>query len=64
MPSSDRGPLDAAKHLAWTLLLVAVLLWAAVWIISKIWVWLVVIAVLSGIVTVLLWWRQSRRDRW
>ncbi|MEV7757843.1 hypothetical protein AB0O16_07555 [Microbacterium sp. NPDC089180] len=64
MSPSDRGPLQAALAMAWTLLLITVLLWAAVWLISQIWVWLVVVALLIGASTALLWWLRVRRDRW
>lgn len=64
MSSSDRSPLQVALAAAWTVLFIAVLLWVAVWLISQIWVWLLVAAVLAGLVTVLMWWWRLRRDRW
>ncbi|MCJ1707131.1 hypothetical protein [Microbacterium sp. VKM Ac-2923] len=64
MSSSDRSPLQAALALARTVLLIAALLYAAVWLICQIWVWLLVLALLAGTVTVLVWWLRVRRDRW
>lgn len=64
MPSPERSLLQAALALAWTLLLIAALLWAAVWLISQIWVWLVVIVCVVGVVGLLLWWLRARRERW
>lgn len=64
MSSPERGPLQAALTAAWTLLLIAALLWGAVWLISQIWVWLVVVALLIGLLAAVLWWLRVRRDRW
>lgn len=64
MSSLERGPLQAALAVAWTLLLIAALLWATVWLISQIWVWLVIVALLIGASTAVLWWLRTRRDRW
>ena len=64
MPPSDRSTLQAALALAWTVLLIAALLYAAVWLICQIWVWLLVLVLLAGAVTVLVWWLRIRRDRW
>lgn len=64
MSQSDRSRLQAALALAWTVLLIAALLYAAVWLICQIWVWLLVFALLAGTVTALVWWLRLRRDRW
>lgn len=64
MSSSDRGPLEAAKAFAWTVFLIALLLWAAVWLIQQVWVWLLVILVVGLVVGGLVWWLRLRRDRW
>ncbi len=64
MSPSDRSPLQSALALAWTVLLIAALLYAAVWLICQIWVWLLVLALLSGAATALIWWLRLRRDRW
>lgn len=64
MPSPDRGPLKTAEAFAWSVLLIAALLWGAVWLLSQIWIWLLVLAGLIGIITLVLWWVRARRDRW
>ncbi|MDQ1175022.1 Flp pilus assembly protein TadB [Microbacterium testaceum] len=64
MSSPERSLLQAALALARTLLLIAALLWAAVWLVSQIWVWLVVIGCGIGVFGLLLWWLRARRDRW
>ncbi|MEV7828367.1 hypothetical protein [Microbacterium enclense] len=64
MSPSDRSPLQAALALAWAVLLIAALLYAAVWLIRQIWVWLLVLTLLAGTLTVLVWWLRVRRDRW
>jgi len=64
MSSSDRGPMEAAKAFAWTAFLVALLLWAAVWLIQQVWVWLLVILAVVLVLGGLVWWLRVRRDRW
>lgn len=64
MSSSDRGPLETAKAFAWTVFLVALLLWATVWLIQQVWVWLLVILAVILLVGWLVWWMRARRDRW
>lgn len=64
MSSSDRGPLEAAKAFAWTVFLIALLLWGAVWLIQQVWVWLLVILAVVLLVGGLLWWWRAPRDRW
>lgn len=59
-----RDPLSAALSLAWTVLLVCLLLWAAVWLIQQIWVWLLVGLIVTAAVVVSLTWYRSRQDRW
>lgn len=64
MPSSDPGPLETAKAFAWTMFLVGLLLWLAVWLIQQVWVWLLVILAVVLPVGGLVWWVRVRRDRW
>ncbi|KTS91154.1 hypothetical protein NS183_05765 [Microbacterium testaceum] len=64
MSSSDRGPLETAKAFAWTVFLVALLLWAAVWLIQQVWVWLLILLAVVVLVGSLVWWWRMRRDRW
>lgn len=64
MSSSDRGPLQTVKAFAWTVFLVALLLWAAVWLVQQVWVWLLVLLAIVLISGGLAWWLRARRDRW
>lgn len=64
MSSSDRGPLETAKAFAWTVFLVALLLWLSVWLIEQVWVWLLILLVASLLVGGVVWWLRLRRDRW
>lgn len=64
MSSSERGPLEAAKAFAWTIFLIALLLFGAVWLIQQVWVWLLVILAVVLLVGGLVWWLQARRNRW
>lgn len=64
MSSSDRRPLEAAKAFAWTMFLVALLLWVTVWLIQQVWVWLLVLLAVVLLVGGLVWWLRVRRDRW
>ncbi len=64
MSSPQRGPLGHARAFAWTVLLVAVLLWGAVWLISQIYIWLLILLAVSAVVAFTVWWLRARRDRW
>lgn len=64
MSSSDRGPLETAKAFAWTVFVVAVLLFGAVWLIQQVWMWLLVILAVALLVGGLVWWLRARRARW
>lgn len=64
MSPSGRSPLRASLAVAWTVLLIAALLYAAVWLICQIWVWLVAISLFAGAIATLAWWLRLRRDRW
>lgn len=64
MSSSDRGALEAAKAFAWTVFLIALLLWAAVWLIQQVWVWLLVLLAVTLLIGGAVWWLRARRDRW
>lgn len=64
MSSSDRGPLETAKAVAWSVFLVALLLFGAVWLVQQVWVWLLVLLVVVLLVGWLVWWLRARRDRW
>jgi Flp pilus assembly protein TadB len=64
MSSSDRGPLEAAKAFAWSVFLVALLLFGAVWLVQQVWAWLIVLLALVLLVGGVVWWLRARRDRW
>lgn len=49
---------------AWTILVIAVLLWLAVQFLADVWIWLVSIMVLTGLVRLGLWARRWHRDEW
>lgn len=49
---------------AWTVLLIAGLLWLAVRLLADIWLWLLGIAVLAGLVRIGFWIRRWRREEW
>lgn len=64
MPRPDRRFLDTVVAFAWTVLLIALLLWSAVWLISQIYIWLIVLAAIAAATWVAMWWLQRRSDRW
>ncbi|APF32862.1 hypothetical protein [Microbacterium paludicola] len=64
MMTSDRGPLESVRAFMATLLLCVLALAIVVWIVSKIWVWLVGIAVAVLLVTFAVVWLRHRGDRW
>ncbi|MGC4104874.1 MAG: hypothetical protein QM753_00785 [Thermomicrobiales bacterium] len=49
---------------AWTILIIAVLLWVAVKLLEDIWIWIVVIAVVVLGIRIAFWLRRFRRDQW
>jgi len=49
---------------AWTVLLIAVLLWLAVRLLAEVWLWLVGIVALVILVRVGFWLRRWRREDW
>lgn len=49
---------------AWTILVIAVLLWLAVQLLADVWLWLVGIIALTGLVRLSLWARRWHRDEW
>ncbi|MCO5222575.1 MAG: hypothetical protein M9947_13495, partial [Thermomicrobiales bacterium] len=49
---------------AWTILLIALLLWLAIWLLAKIWLWIVAIATIVTLVGIGLWLRRRRREDW
>lgn len=49
---------------AWTVLVIAVLLWLAVQLLADVWIWLVGIVSLVLLVRLGIWARRLRRDEW
>lgn len=49
---------------AWTILLIATLLWLAVHLLAEVWMWVVGIVVIAIAIRIGFWWRQIRRDYW
>ena len=49
---------------AWTILLIAVLLWLAVQLLAEIWIWLVGIGALVMLVRLGFWVWRWRREEW
>jgi hypothetical protein len=49
---------------AWTVLVIAVLLWLTVHLLAQVWVWIVVIVGILLLVRIGLWWRRVRREDW
>lgn len=49
---------------AWTLLVIAGLLWLAVQLLADVWIWLVGVVALIVLVRLGIWARRWRRDEW
>ena len=49
---------------AWTILLIAVLLWLAVHLLAQVWIWIVAILGVVLLVRIGLWWRRAHREDW
>lgn len=49
---------------AWTILVIAVLLWVATHLLAEIWIWLVAIGVVMLVIRIAFWLRRFRRDQW
>lgn len=49
---------------AWTILLVAALLWLAVHLLAAVWIWIVVIGVVLLLTRIAFWLRRFHRDQW
>jgi hypothetical protein len=49
---------------AWTILLIAVLLWVAAHLLADAGIWVVVIIAVTAVIRVGIWLRRWRRERW
>lgn len=49
---------------AWTVLLISLLLWLAASLLAKVWEWIVVIIVVVILIRIGIWWRRLRREYW
>jgi hypothetical protein len=49
---------------AWTLLVIAILLWLAVHLLAQVWIWIVAILGVVLLVRIGLWWRRVHREDW
>jgi hypothetical protein len=49
---------------AWTILVVAVLLWVAVKLLQDVWIWVVTFVVVAVLLRIAFWLRRFRRDQW
>lgn len=49
---------------AWTIFLIALLLWLAFSLLAKIWFWIVAVVVISTLIGIGLWLRRLRREHW
>lgn len=49
---------------AWTILLIAGILWIAVHLLVEVWIWLVVIVAVAACIRLGFWARRWRRDEW
>lgn len=49
---------------AWTVFLIALLLWGAIWLLATIWVWIVVFVAIGALIGVGIWIWRLRRERW
>lgn len=49
---------------AWTIFLIALLLWLATSLLAKIWVWIVAVAAIATLIGIAFWLRRLRREHW
>ena len=60
----QKSLLSRLLGVAWTVLLIAVLLWVAVQLLADVWLWLVSIVALVVLVKVGFWLHRWHRDDW
>lgn len=49
---------------AWTILIIAGLLWLAAHLLAAVWIWIVAIGVVVLLIRMGFWLRRVRRDQW
>jgi hypothetical protein len=49
---------------AWTILVIAVLLWLAVKLLAAVWIWIVVFGVVVLLIRIVFWLRRFHREQW
>lgn len=64
MPSlSPQGPMNELLNAAAALVLLSLMLYAAVWLLQQIWVWLIILGGLALLITIAIWVVRWRRNR-
>lgn len=61
---SLQGPMNQLLNAAIALLMLTLILYAIVWLLEQIWVWLLGIALIAGLICLLLVVIRWRRRRW
>ena len=49
---------------AWTVFLIALLLWVAICLLERIWIWIVAISAIGTLTGIGIWLQRWRRERW
>lgn len=49
---------------AWTILVIAVLLWVAAKLLQDVWIWIVALGLVALLIRITFWLRRFRRDQW
>jgi Flp pilus assembly protein TadB len=60
----QKSLLSRLLGVAWTVLVIAGLIWLAVQLLADVWTWLVGIAALVGLIRLGFWAWRWRRDEW
>jgi hypothetical protein len=59
-----RSLLSRLLGAAWTILVIATLLWLAIHLLAEVWIWVVGIVAIAIAIRIGFWWRRVRRDYW